>query len=476
MNEESLNSLLLETWRDLHRPQIFWQWLIFAGCLALAWLISWGVRHALERRATSYVARNPSRNAALLERRYSGLAKLFTPLFTWALLLGAGRVLLFYRQPAHLIRVFAIIAIAFVAIYLGLYALRRVFKAGPGLMIVERWFGLLAWLVVALHVLGFLPDVIAALSGPEATFTIGKNLSLSVWQVLSAAFWVAITLVAALWAGATLETRLMSTNSIDVSMRIVLARLGKAVLIVVAVLVAMRLVDIDLTVLSVFGGALGVGLGLGLQRIASNYVSGFIILLDRSLRIGDLITVDKYNGSVTQIRTRCTVVRSPTGVESLVPNELLLSQPVQNFSQSDKRGNVTTRIRIAYDSDVDRAMTIMADAAKAHSRVLDDPAVAVMLSDFGADGIELELSFWVPDPENGTGVTRSDINRAIWDEFKTAGIAVPYPQRDVRVSLQHDDGAGRTSISTAGEQDSTAKSTSAPAIPPELRPGATDGA
>ena len=447
MNDDSFSSLVLDTWHEVQRPQILWQLLIFVACIAFAWLLARAVRGALDKRTKRYIERNPERNAALIEARYGGLDRLFTPLFTWTLLLAAERVLHAYRQPAHLIRIFAILAIAYVAIHLGLYALRRVFKPGPGLMLVERWFGLLAWLLVALNVLGVLPDVVAALSGPDASFTIGKNLSLNVWQVLSGIFWVGVTLVAALWAGATLETRLMHADSIDGSMRIVLARIGKAVLIVIAVLVAMRLVDIDLTVLSVFGGALGVGLGLGLQRIASNYVSGFIILLDRSLRIGDVITVDKYTGSVTQIRTRCTVVRALNGVEALVPNELLLNQPVQNFSFGDKNGNVVTRIRVAYDTDVDRAMTLMLDAAGAHPRVLDKPAPAAMLSEFGVDGIELELSVFVPDPEKGTGVTRSDLNRAIWTAFKAEGIAVPQPTREVTLRPSSD-GAVDPSSST----------------------------
>ena len=435
MNEENLSSLLLETWSDLQRPQMLWQWLIWAGCLVVAWLLARWLRTKLSVRAERYVARAPERNAALLKARFSGIDDLLAPLFAWLFLAASERILRVYGQPAHLVRIFAILAFAFVAIRLGLYALRRVFKSGAALLVVERWFGLIAWIVVALHVLGFLPDVIAFLSGPDATFTIGKNLSITVWQVLSAVLWVGVTLVAALWAGAALETRLMHADSIDGSVRIVLARLGRAVLIVVAILLSMRLVEIDLTVLSVFGGALGVGLGLGLQRIASNYVSGFIILLDRSLRIGDLITVDKYHGTVTQIRTRYTVVRSLDGVEAIIPNELLVSQPVQNHSYSDKRVSVVTKVQIAYDSDVDGAIAIMLDAAKAQSRVIAEPEALVKFANFGADGIDLELTFWVADPEAGTGILRSDINRSIWRGFVAAGIAVPFPQRDVRVWL-----------------------------------------
>ncbi len=447
MDTDDFNSLLLDTWKDLHRTQLLWQLGVIAACLLFAWLVARVAKDALARRTNRYIERDPERNARLVETRFGGLSRLVLPFVAWAALLLAERVMHAYRQPAHLLRICSTLAIAYVGIHIGLYTLRRVFKASPGMLLVERWFGILAWLLVVLHVTGFLPIVVSTLSGPDATFTIGKNVHLSVWQVLSAVVWVAITMIAALGLGKVLETRLMRADSIDASIRIVLARLGNAVLIVIAVLVAMRLVDIDITVLSVFGGALGVGLGLGLQRIASNYVSGFIILLDRSLRIGDVITVDKYNGSVTQIRTRCTVVRAANGVEALVPNELLLNQAVQNFSYGDKNGSFVTHIRVAYDTDIDAAMRLMTDAAASQPRVLKDPAITATLKDFGVDGIDLELTAWVPDPEAGTDVLRSDVNRAIWSAFRSAGIRVPAPQVDVRVMGPDD--AARAAAPTA---------------------------
>ncbi len=451
MKDDDLGSVLLDTWRELQRPQLLVQLGVGAACLLVAWVLAHYAVRAVRRRGEHYVELNPERNARLLQTRFEGLDRIFLPGFVWILLTISERVMEAYRQPRHFVRIFAILAIAYVGINLGLYTLRRVFKPSVGMLIVERWFGIIAWLLVALHTLGFLPAVVAALSGPEASFTFGKNVNISVWQVLSAVFWVAITLIAALGIGKAFEARVMRSESIDGSIRIVLARLGNAVLIVVAVLIAMRLVDIDITVLSVFGGALGVGLGLGLQRIASNYVSGFIILLDRSLRIGDVITIDKYNGSVTQIRTRCTVVRAPNGVEALVPNELLLSQAVQNYSYGDKNGSAVTQIRVAYDTDVDRAIALMREAATSQPRVLLDPAVAVILKDFGPDGMELEATYWVPDPELGTDGLRSDINRAVWSAFKSAGIRVPYPQREVHVRAGDDAFASRSSATLAGE-------------------------
>ena len=433
MKDDDLSSILLVTWQDLHRPQLLIQLAVGAGCLLAGWVLARIAKQALAKRGRHYVDLNPERNAKLLHSRFDGLDRTLPPFFAWILLMIGERVMQAYHQPHRIVRIFSILAISYVGINLGLYTLRRVFKPSPGMLLAERWFGILAWLLVALHVTGLLPDVIAALSGPDATFTFGKNVELNVWQVLSAMFWIVVTLVAALGVGSIFEARLMRADSIDGSIRIVLARLGNAVLVVIAVLIAMRLVNIDITVLSVFGGALGVGLGLGLQRIASNYVSGFIILLDRSLRIGDVITVDKYTGSVTQIRTRCTVVRAANGVEALVPNELLLNQAVQNFSFGDKNGSAATRISVAYDSDVDRAMQLMLQAAQAQPRVLATPAATVILKDFGTDGIELEATYWVPDPEAGTDGLRSDVNRAIWTAFKEAGIKVPVPQREVRI-------------------------------------------
>jgi small-conductance mechanosensitive channel len=185
--------------------------------------------------------------------------------------------------------------------------------------------------------------------------------------------------------------------------------------------------------LSVFGGALGVGLGFGLQKIASNYVSGFILLLDNSIRIGNVISVGNDRGEVTRITTRYTVLKNQSGVEALVPNELLVGSVVQNESYSDPRVRSALVVQVGYESDLERAMAVMADAARAQPRVLADPAPLVLLRDFADSGINLELGFWVADPEQGVGALRSDINLAIWREFKRAGISIPFPQREVRV-------------------------------------------
>jgi small-conductance mechanosensitive channel len=213
----------------------------------------------------------------------------------------------------------------------------------------------------------------------------------------------------------------------------VLARVVKALLLFVAVLMALSIVGIDLTVLSVFGGALGVGLGLGLQRIASNYVSGFIILLDRSLSIGDMITVDKFYGRVAQINTRYTLIKALDGTETILPNEMLVSTPVVNHSLSNREVRVVIKISVAYSTDLDRALAILGECARAQPRVLDKPEPGAFVTAFGSDGIDLEVGFWIRDPEEGTLAVRSEIARMVLRRFAAEGIQIPFPQRDVRI-------------------------------------------
>src|SRR5258708_18987162 len=189
----------------------------------------------------------------------------------------------------------------------------------------------------------------------------------------------------------------------------------------------------EITVLGVFGGALGVGLGFGLQKIGSNYVSGFIILIDRSLRIGDTINVSGLQGMVTQIRTRYTVVRGLDGIETLIPNEKLITDVVQNQSSYLTRGYAKAAVQIAYASDLEKAMTLLAEAAKDVPRVLQEPAPTPYLVSFGTDGINLELGFWIENAAQGTSGVRSAVNLNIWRLLAANRISIPFAQPEVRI-------------------------------------------
>jgi small-conductance mechanosensitive channel len=259
------------------------------------------------------------------------------------------------------------------------------------------------------------------------------NAHMTLLSLVTGLLWVCVTMIVAMWLGSAFEDRLMRAATLDANLKVVVARVGRAAFVLAAVLISLSLVGIDITVLGVFGGALGVGLGFGLQKIASNYVSGFIILIDRSLRIGDTINVSGLQGMVTQIRTRYTVVRGLDGIETLIPNEKLITDVVQNQSSYLTRGYAKAAVQIAYTADVEQAMALLAQAADGVPRVLTDPAPTPYLVGFGADGINLELGFWIADAATGTSAVRSAVNRNIWQLFSAHGISIPFAQREVRI-------------------------------------------
>jgi small-conductance mechanosensitive channel len=249
---------------------------------------------------------------------------------------------------------------------------------------------------------------------------------------LSAGF----VLVVALWISAALEARLLAgaTGGEQLSLRKVAANVLRAALLFIGLLVALSAVGIDLTALSVLGGALGVGIGLGLQKLAANYVSGFVILAERSLRIGDFVRVADFEGAITDITTRYTVIRAPSGREALVPNETLLTTMVQNLSLADRNVLVSTLVSVAYDTDVEALRGRLVEVVRSVPRVLAQPEPAAQLNAFGPDGLEIVVHFWIGDPENGQGNVRSEVNLAILALLRREGIEIPYPQRVVHLA------------------------------------------
>lgn len=414
--------LLTDLWSDLQQPDVIWQILVLLLCLGGAWLFAWLVRRRAE-------GTDPASARLQLGRR--GFKRVAFPLAALLLVLVA-RPLLGQWHHVNLLSL-AVPLLLSMAVIRGVFFALRLSFSGPWLESFEKTFAALAWGVVALHITGLLPDLIALME--NIGFTVGKQ-HLTLWMVLQGVATVFATLLLALWAGGAIEMRLMATPGLDSNLRIVFARLAKALLILLAVLIGLPVVGIDLTTLSVFGGALGVGLGFGLQKIAANYVSGFIILLDRSIRIGDLISVGPDRGLVTRITTRYTVLKSGTGVESIVPNEVLVSSVVQNESFSDSRMRVTLPVQVAYGSDLEQAMALMVDLARQQPLVLADPPAQAFVMAFADSGINLELGFWVEDSRVGMPQLRSDINLAIWRAFQAAGIVIPFPQREVRLLNQ----------------------------------------
>ncbi len=416
MNNSQFQNLLLDLWRDLQDPSVLWQAAIAAACV----LVAWWLAGRLSWRA-------PEQSRQTLKHGAAAFRRILLPLLAMLLLIAARWAASYWMQ-VHLLSVTIALAGALAAIRFTVYLLRLAFAPGEWISSFERGIAGVIWLLVALHLTGLLPEIESALAGVK--FTVGKQ-SLSLLAMIESVFWVAVTLLLALWAGSALESRLTRAEGLHSSLQAVLSRAGKALLLVLAVLIMLPLLGVDLTVLSVFGGALGVGLGFGLQKIASNYVSGFIILLDRSIRLGDVITADAHHGEVRQITTRFTVVRSLSGVEAIIPNDMLISTTVLNHSYSDRKVRLTVKVQVGYATDVEKLLPDLVAIARRNPRVLSDPQPNALLVAFADSGIDLEIGFWIQDPEQGTGDVRSAVSLAILSELRARGVEIPFPQRQV---------------------------------------------
>ena len=417
-----IGGLLIELWQDLQQPDVLWQIGVLLACYGVASLFDRWLRQRISSAA-------PTESRALYFGQ-GGLKRLGLPVAMLLLVLVA-RPLLAAWHHVNLLSLAISLLTAMVVIRAVMFVVRHsFFSSAPWLASFERTLAFVAWSVVALYLLGLLPELIALLE--DVKFNLGKE-KLNLWLILQGAGAVLATLLIALWIGGVIEARLMSAQGIDGNLRLVLSRLLRALLILLAVLIGLPLVGIDLTTLSVFGGALGVGLGLGLQKIAANYVSGFIILLDRSIRIGNLISVAEQRGIVTRITTRYTLLRGMTGVEMIVPNEMLVASVITNETFTDPKVRIATHVQVAYDTDLERALAILVEAARAQPRVLAEPPPRGLVTAFGESGINLEIGFWIGDPEEGSGQIKSDLHLAIWKAFKAEGIEIPYPQREVRL-------------------------------------------
>jgi small-conductance mechanosensitive channel len=287
---------------------------------------------------------------------------------------------------------------------------------------------------MVLWVSDLLPAILEELD--QITWKVG-GASMSVRTMIEGTLTAGAVLIVSLWISSVIEERLLrSATGGELSLRKALSNAARALLLFVGLMLALSAVGINLSALSVLGGAIGVGVGFGLQKLAANYVSGFVILAERSMRIGDNVRVDGFEGCITQINARYTVIRSLTGRESIVPNELLITSRVENLSLADARVWQSTVVSVAYDSDVAQVMQLLKQAALNHERVLRDPGPAVLLSSFGADGLEFTVGYWIADPENGSLNLKSLINLDILSALRANQIEIPFPQRVLHTRQQ----------------------------------------
>jgi len=403
---------------DISTPVALWQLAIIVAAGITAWAIN-GIFRA-------YVMRNAPEKWRL---GIGGINRVLFPLST-LFFVGIAQLILKHWQHTSLLQLASKLLLAMAVIRLLVYVVRYVVAPGGLVKTLENTISGLIWLLMALHLSGFLTEIVKVLESIQ--FSISKT-PVNLLLILQAILIVFATIFITLWFSRVIENRLMSAQNINMNLRVVLAKLLRIFLLFIGVLIALSAVGLDITMLSVFGGALGVGLGFGLQRIASNYVSGFIILLDKSMQIGDVVTIDMHYGVVSDLRTRYLVLRKLDGTEVIIPNETLITTPVINHSSADHKAIVKMPVQVSYDSPLELAMQLMHDIAMKHPRVLETPLPDVQIQGFADNGIDLILNIWIPDPEEGAANLKTELYLEIWRAFKTNNISIPYPQREVRI-------------------------------------------
>ena len=395
----------------LTHPTALLELALLLACLGLAWGAAAWLR-----------PRSDGGGIWFGRRGYDGV--LF-PLLALALALLA-RLLLRGHLPVAVFKLAVPVLTSLALIRVTVRVLHAAFPNSPLMRALERSLSWAVWIGAVLWTTGLLP---VALAEAEAiSWRIGGS-PVSLRSLIEGSLGAVAVMLVMLWLSATLEARLLRASSVNLSLRKMAANATRAILLLVGLLIAMSTAGIPLGALSVLGGAVGIGIGLGLQKLAANYVSGFVILAERSLRIGDVVKVDNFEGRITDISTRYTVIRAANGRESIVPNEMMITQRVENCSFADPKVALTSLVQVAYGSDLEVLMPRLVEAMGTVPRVLSDPGPGVQLSNFAADGLELTLIFWIADLENGSGNVRSAVNLAVLRTLIAAGVEIPFPQR-----------------------------------------------
>jgi small-conductance mechanosensitive channel len=402
---------LFELLAALVHPAALVELSVLVACLGLAGLAVMRLRPKVDRAGLWFG-----------ERGFDGV--LF-PLLALLLALIAKLVLRSYF-PVAVFKLAVPVLASLALIRVAVRVLHAAFPSSPLVRTLERSLSWAIWVGAVLWITGMLPVVLSEMA------SIGWNIGgskVSLRSLIEGGLSAVAVMLAMLWLSSSIEARLMRAPNADLSVRKMAANATRAMLLGVGLLVAMSAAGIPLGALGVLGGAVGVGIGLGLQKLAANYVSGFVILAERSLRIGDVVKVDNFEGRITDISTRYTVIRAANGRESIVPNEMMVTQRVENCSFADPNVALTSTVAVAYGTDLPALMPQLVAAMQQVPRVLADPGPGVLLSNFAADGLELTLVFWVGDIANGQGNVRSAVNLAVLHTLNRIGVEIPFPQR-----------------------------------------------
>ena len=407
MNNE-LQLIWQEIQADITTNVLLWQASLIIVAIITAWMINGALRN--------YVLLHAPEHWKLA---IGSINRVLFPLSSLMLVL-LSQLILSGWQHTGLLQLASRLLLAMAVIRLIVYFVRYLFPPSVWLKTLENVIAWIIWGILALYLTGLLPQIMQSLAAKH--FSIGKN-TVNLLQILQALLTVVFTIFIALWVSRLLENKLMRADHVNMNMRVVMGKLIRIILLFIATLIALSAVGLDLTLLSVFGGALGVGLGFGLQRIASNYVSGFIILLDKSMQIGDVISVDKHYGMVSDLRARYLVLSKPDGTHVIIPNESLITTAVVNHSLTEHKGRVQIELAISIESPLEQALRLLQDIAKQHARIIQTPAPVARIKGFSEHGIGITLTVWVADPENGVLGLQSALFMDVWKEFRQNNIS-----------------------------------------------------
>lgn len=390
-------------------------------------VLAFGIAFLVARRLNPWLERH--RGHAIMGRAVRIVLPLSAQILALLLLWIAISTAVTMGWPSRLLTSLAGLLVAWIAIHLVSKLVRH-----PVWAKVFVWT---AWTFAALNILGWLPEIIAILDSDAADITVG-SIRISLWGVAKSTVALAVLLSSAIYLTGLLERRIRTSRNLSPSVQVLFVKSLKFVLIGIAVLIAITSLGIDLTALAVLGGAIGLGVGFGLQKIVGNLISGVILLLDKSIKPGDVIAVSGTYGWVTSLGARYVSVVTRDGVEHLIPNEMLISERVENWTHSNNQTRLKIDVGVHYDSDVHKAMELCMEAAQETERVLERPESKCLLIEFGDSSVNLQLRFWIADAHNGVQNVKSAILIRIWDKFKEHGIEIPYPQRDLHLRSGRD--------------------------------------
>lgn len=422
-----------------------WEWFqtnVLVASTGLQFLvigITLGLAIVIERRVAKWLGRYQHHQSA--GRAIRVVTPILMPLvwllFMWISVAVASTL----QWPARIVDSIAGLILAWIAI--------RLVSQLVSNPVWSTMFVWIAWTIAALNILNWLPQTIAVLDSDAASIFVG-GLRISIYDVVQSTLALAVLLSVAIYLTGVLEARIRTSRTLSPSVQVLFIKSLKIVLIGLAVIVAIDSVGIDLTALAVFSGAIGLGVGFGLQKIVSNLISGVILLVDKSIKPGDVIAISGTYGWVTALGGRYVSVITRDGVEHLIPNETLISERVENWTHSNSQTRLKVDLGVHYDSDLHRAIELCLEAAHGIDRVLAHPEPKCLLIEFGDSSVNLQLRFWIADAQNGVQNVKSAVLLAIWDKFKEHGIEIPYPQRDLHLRSGFGQALAAEALSTQG--------------------------